>query len=105
MCTLKSVRFWAVVPPVKNLVEDAHQVRNCLDHAPDRRRIFALDNLVQAGEAQSLDYPAMLVRSRVLRTEVLNADRCLDICHFYSSCTVFPRIAATSARSRSCTSA
>src|SRR5882757_6241191 len=87
------------------LLDDAHQMRNCLDHAADRRRILALHDLVQPGEAQALDDLLVLLRRRNLRAVVLDQQCLLRLCHDYSSCICLPRSAATSARSRNWVSA
>src|SRR5271163_4927779 len=82
-------------------------MRNSLHHAADRGCILAFHNLVQAGKTKSLDHALMLHRSTDLRPVILDQDRSLllGLCHDYSSSTVLPRIAATSALLRNWTSA
>src|SRR3984885_2953521 len=87
------------------LLDDAHQMRNGLHHAADRRRILTLHDLVQPGEPQALDHLLVLLRRRDLRAVVLDQQCLLRLCHDYSSSTVLPRIRATSALSRSWVSA
>src|SRR5437764_829628 len=72
-------------------------------HAANRRGVFALDDLVQAREAQALDDELVLGRRADLRTMVLQLDLgdCLGSGHDYISSTVLPRSAATSALLRS----
>ena len=49
-------------------------MRDLGHHATDRWRVFALDDLVQPGEAEALDDELVLDRRADLGTEVLQLD-------------------------------
>src|SRR3974390_3148179 len=88
------------------------QVRHLCYHAPDRRRVFPLDHLVEARESQTFDHQFVLFRCGNRRAHVLQLDfrpggsRCLldlsaNACHRYISSADLPRAVATSFLSRS----
>ena len=58
-------------------------MRDLGDHAANRRTIFALDDLVEAGEAEALDDKLVLDRGADLGTEVLQLDfgDCVFVSH------------------------
>src|SRR5271166_4549018 len=61
---------------LKTLLYDDHQMRHLGHHATDRRRIFALDHLVQASETQPFDHELVLDRRRNGRAYPLELDLC-----------------------------
>src|ERR1017187_2700577 len=91
----------------KMLFDDAHEMGHLGHHAADRRRVFALDNLVETGKAKPLDDQLVLDRRTDLRAMVLQFDLggCSFVGHDYISSTVLPRSASTSAWLRSWMSA
>src|SRR5512133_3600012 len=87
-------------------------MRHLRHHAPDRRRVFPLDHLVQPRKAQPFNHQLVLHRRCNGRTHPLELHlRALgrrlgfrlfpSSPHDYSSSTDLPRCAATSCRSRS----
>src|SRR5437868_12160842 len=66
------------------LLDDADQVRYLGDHATDGWGVFALDDLVEASEAEALYDKLVLDRGADLGTEVLQLDcgRCVLGCHW-----------------------
>src|SRR3974390_791758 len=96
--------------------DDLSEVRHLRHHAPDRRRVFALDHLVEPRKSQALDHQLMLLRCGNGRAHVLQLDLrpggsrfLLDLPanarHVYSSSAALPRAVATSFLSRSDSSA
>src|SRR6185369_13672381 len=113
---LKAVRERLLLVAILLFTDDLNEVRHLCNHATNGERVFALDHLVQTGEAQSLDHQLLLNRSLASGTEPLQLDlgslRCLlrlflNSCagHLYSSSTDLPRLLATSLRSRNFESA
>src|SRR5579859_2751925 len=60
-------------PRRENLGDDPDQMRDLVDHAANRGRIFALDDLVEPGESQALHYFFMLHRRGNGRAHPLDA--------------------------------
>src|ERR1700722_15466626 len=61
-------------PSPRQLFYDADEMGDLGDHATNGWGVFALDDLVETGEAEALDDELVLDRSTDLRTEVLQFD-------------------------------
>src|SRR5579864_2224346 len=80
-------------------------MRNLRNHSPYRRRVFALNHLVEPGKTQSFHHQLVLDRGADFRAHVLDFDLLLGCRHGYNSWADLPRMVATSCRSRSLPSA
>src|SRR5277367_2621266 len=77
------LRAWYGCAGSRQLVDDADEMGDLGDHATNGWGVFALDDLVEAGEAETLDDELVLDRSADLGTEVLQLDfgDCVLISH------------------------
>src|SRR5277367_4283215 len=77
------LRAWYGCAGSRQLVDDADEMGNLGDHATNGWGVFALDDLVEASEAEALDDELVLNRGADLRTEVLqlNFGGCVLGCH------------------------
>src|SRR5690349_1387674 len=57
-----------------SLVDDLHEVGDLRHHAADARRVFAFDDLIEAGETQPFHHELMLLGRGDLGTHVLDAN-------------------------------
>ena len=62
------------MPIADLLLDDADEMGDLGDHATDGWGVFALDDLVETGEAEALDDELVLDRGADLGTEVLQLD-------------------------------
>src|SRR5277367_1316401 len=77
------LRAWYGCAGSRQLVDDADEMGDLGDHATNGWGVFALDDLVEAGEAEALDDELVLDRGTDLGTEVLQLDfgGCVLGCH------------------------